>query len=186
VNGTNPPIWLYEAKIFLQADFTFKNIYYPILTIPAFGGLMELNTTLLPDIPTSVLCIYFSAWTASILGASKFVTGITPVTCDGTCRSVFLPGGIETARVLGSDLNRTLLEGGLFDNADVFLIHEAPGYHLEFFPIAIDYSFDRTNDCLLYGQSRGQGVYICVGSYESSLVAGGFSSRMLPGGRLTL
>jgi hypothetical protein len=175
-----------KLKIFLQADFTFKNIYYTTLTTPAFGGLMQLNTALLPDIPTSVLCIYFSAWTASILGASKFVTGIAPVTCDGTCRSVFLPGGIETARVLGSDLNRTLLEGGLFDNADVFLIHEAPGYHLEFFPIPTDYSFDRTNDCLLYGQSRGQGLYICVGSYESSLVAGGLSKRILPGSRLTL
>lgn len=136
---------------------------------------MRLNTALLPDIPISVLCIYFSAWTASILATSKFVTGIAPVTCDGTCRSVFLPGGIETARVLGPDLNRTLLEGGLFDNADVFLIHDAPGYHLEFFPIPADYSFNKTNDCLLYGQSRGQGVYICVGSYDSSLVAGWFS-----------
>jgi hypothetical protein len=147
---------------------------------------MQLNTALLPDIPTSVLCIYFSAWTASILGVSKFVTGIAPVTCGGTCRSVFLPGGIETVRVLGPDLNRTLLEGGLFDNADVFLIHEAPGYQLEFFPIATDYSFDRANDCLLYGQSRGQGLYICVGSHDSSLVAGGDSKRILPGSRLTL
>jgi hypothetical protein len=141
---------------------------------------MQLNTALLPDIPISVLCIYFSTWTASILAASKFVTGIAPVTCGGTCRSVFLPGGIETARVLGPDLNRTLLQGGFFDNADVFLIHNAPGYHLEFFPIPADYSFDKTNDCLLYGQSRGQGLYICVGSYDSSLVAGWFSKRPYP------
>jgi len=133
-----------------------------------------------------VLCTYFSAWTASILGISKYVTGIAPASCNGTCTSVFLPGGVETARVLGPNLNITLLEGGIFNNADAFLIHDAPGFHLEFFPIAADYSFNRTNDCNLYGESRGQGAYICVGSYHSSIVAGWFSKRTLGGSLLTL
>jgi hypothetical protein len=166
------PLILSWLIVFLQADFIFKDSYTVTHTVKVFGGLAPLNATLLPVVPTDLLCTYFSAWTASILGVSKYVTGIAPATCKGTCSSVFLPGGVETARLLNSNLNITLLEGGVFNDTDAFLIHDAPGFQLEFFPVPKDYSFNRTTDCALYGQSRGEGIYICVGSYNSSLTAG--------------
>jgi hypothetical protein len=142
--------------------------------VPVFAGLTPLNATFLSNriITQSVLAIYFSGWTASLLWVSKYVTGVPPVACTYNCTSIFLPGGIEQARLLGGNLNKTLLEGGVFDGADAIIIWEAPGYQLEFFPTSPSDSFNVTTDCLTFGQSRGQGLYICVATKESTLIAG--------------
>jgi hypothetical protein len=71
------------------------------------------------------------------------------------------------------NLNETLLLGGIFEAADAIIIREAPGYHLEFYPIDPQDSFDVVTDCLLFGQSRIQGLYICVASKGHTLIAGG-------------
>jgi hypothetical protein len=94
------------------------------------------------------------------------------VACTNNCTSIFLPGGVEQARLLGSNLNQTLLEGGIFDGADAIITHNASGYHLEFSSIDPYYPFNENIDCREYGQSRGQGIYICIASDGQSLIAG--------------
>lgn len=83
-----------------------------------------------------------------------------------------MPGGIEQARLLNTNLNKTLLQGEIFDRTDAIIIQDAPGYHLDFFPVDPKHSFDVATDCLTFGQERDQGIFICVAFRESTLIAG--------------
>lgn len=158
---------------------TFPFVFTPTSSVPVFAGLTPLNATFLAEgiVQPYVLSIYFSGWTASILWVSKYATGIEPAACTDNCTSIFLPGGIEQARFLNTNLNKTLLEGGAFDGADAIILHNAPGYHLEFFPKDPTFSFNADTDCMLFGQSRGQGLYMCVASEGFTLIAGKSQNR---------
>jgi len=46
---------------------------------------------------------------------------------------VFLPGGLEVARLHTGNLNSTLLNGTALDNSPTILINDAPGFQLDFF-----------------------------------------------------
>jgi hypothetical protein len=158
-------------------DFVFTFVYNPINTVAVLAGLAPLNITSMGEIPVSVICVYFSAWSNALLGASKFVTGIAPAAqeCTGVnCTSVFLPGGVELARLQGGNLNTTLLNGTLLKDAPTILIHDAPGYELDFYPMAENFSFDVEQDCGTYGRASGQGLHVCVSSINSAIIAGLF------------
>ncbi len=119
-----------------------------------------------------MMCVYFSANTFSILGASSFVAGVPPVGCGGDdCTSIFLPGGVELARLADGNLNATLLNGTGLNKAPAILINNAPGLQVEFTSLESAYSFAET-DCNTFGQPRGQGLHLCVGARNSSLKAG--------------
>jgi hypothetical protein len=116
--------------------------------------------------------VYFSANTFSILGASSFVTGVAPVMCSGSdCASIFLPGGVEIARLSNGNLNATLLNGTGLSNAPAILINNAPGLQIEFSQVPSDFSYN-ASDCATYGEQRGQGLHLCVGSRNKTLYAG--------------
>jgi hypothetical protein len=119
-------------------------------------------------------CVFFSTYGNTILGSSNFVTGIEPVACSGVdCKAVFLPGSLQLARDLGGvngtplNLNKTI-----FNNAPTILIHNAPGYQLDYYPIDESYQFNTTEDCAIFGQGRGQGLYMCLAMNNSTIVAG--------------
>jgi hypothetical protein len=158
-------------------DLAFKNVYTPIRTVPVLGGIAPLNVSVLEGhLPIAVICIFFSTYTNALLGSSNFVTGMDPITCSGdNCTSIFLPGGVFNSRLLEPptrpNLNLTLLKGDFLTNAPVVLINNAPGYQVEFTPLDESFSFLR-NDCTMYGQTQGEGLYICVTSIDSTIVAG--------------
>lgn len=122
------------------------------------------------------MCMYYLAWIPSLLGVSKYVTGISVGNCTANCTSVFLPGGLELARVLGPDLNATLLEGGIFDHADAVLVNNAPGIGLHFSSPIDGFTFDLKNDCQLYG-THNDAAQICITLEDSSLVVGEYTVR---------
>lgn len=155
-------------------NITFKNVYHPLYSVSVLAGLAPINISLLRFVPVSIMCVYFSSNTYSILGASNFVTGVPPVRCSGSnCTSVFLPGGLELARLNDGNLNATLLNGTALNHAPVIMINNAPGFQVEFSPMDSDFAFN-TSDCVTFGQQRGQGLYLCVGSRNSTLQAGRF------------
>jgi hypothetical protein len=140
--------------------------------VSVLAGLAPINIPLLQFLPVSKMCVYFSANTYSILGASNFVTGVEPVRCSGSdCVSIFLPGGVEIARLSNGNLNTTLLNGTGLNNAPAILINNAPGLQIEFAPVEDDFSFADA-DCATYGEQRGQGLHLCVGSRNLTLYAG--------------
>lgn len=120
------------------------------------------------------MCFFFLTYTDAILGSANLVTGIDPASCGrgNNCTSIFLPGGIfNSRRVMAGgepNLNQTLFSGdNLFSNAPAILIHDAPGYQVEFTPIDENFTFLR-NDCSMFTT----GIYLCVASHESQIVAG--------------
>lgn len=149
-------------------------MYSPVVTAPVLAGLAPLHLPVLAHLPTSSACVYYNSYSNAILGAANFVTGIEPIDCSGPdCKAVFLPGSLTLARQLGRwngtgiDLNATL-----FNNAQAVLIHNAPGYQLDYFPVDSGFTFNET-DCATFGQSRGQGLHICVALNGNwTLVAG--------------
>lgn len=140
-------------------------------TVPVFAGLALIDPRVIEYILTSEMCIYYLAWIPSILGVSKYVTGISPTNCTANCTSVFLPGGLELARVFGQDLNTTLFQGAIVGNGDAVLLNNASGIGLEFSPPYNGFEFDIENDCQLYG-SRNDSVQICITTNDSSLIVG--------------
>jgi hypothetical protein len=109
------------------------------------------------------------------LGASNFVIGIDPISCSGiNCTSFYLPGGLLLARRTDETLNGTLLNlnASLVNAGQAVLLNNAPGYQLEFFPVHDDFSFNTATDCAIFGESRQDGLHLCIGSNNSTLVLG--------------
>jgi hypothetical protein len=158
------------TELSVHANFEYR-VTHTNNTVPAFAGLALMDRRVLEYIPTSVMCIYFLAWIPSLLGVSKYVTGISVGNCTANCTSVFLPGGLELARVLGPNLNATLLEGGIFNHTDAVLLNNAPGMALHFSSPIDGFTFNLKNDCRLY-EIRNDAVQICITPKDSSLVVG--------------
>ena len=120
-------------------------------------------------------CLYLSNYANGFLGASNFVIGMTPITCGGdNCTSIFLPGGLLLARRTDGTLNGTLLNlnASLLNTGQAIILNNAPGYQMEFFPVDEGFSFNPVTDCATYGQSRGDGLHVCMGSKNSTFVIG--------------
>jgi hypothetical protein len=92
--------------------------------------------------------------------------------CTGSCTSIFLPGGLETARRVSPILNLTLLEGGTFKDAETIRIVNAPGLLLKFDQLHADFDFDREGECTVYGQNTNNSIQICIRSTDHSLAVG--------------
>src|SRR5690348_6159417 len=110
----------------VQANFEYY-FHQTDAEIPVFAGLMPLDKRVLNIIQPSRMCMYFAAWTPTLLGVGKYAISMPAPNCSGDCTSIFLPGGLETARKVGPILNLTLLEGGLFRDSETIRIDNAPG-----------------------------------------------------------
>lgn len=133
------------------------------------AGLAPFNSSIVGSVAESVIDVYFATWYDNILGLSTIVTSIPCQRDSGlNCTSVFLPGGVDVARIRQKNLNETLLEGGSLIDVPVIVIENAPGYELDFFPIGDNSSFDALSHCTLYGQGNQQGVYLCVRAVNAS------------------
>jgi hypothetical protein len=51
-------------------------------------------------------------------------------------------------------------------------VHNAPGYQLDFYPGEEGFVFVKTRDCMSFGQTRGQGLFMCVSSKGSKIITG--------------
>src|SRR5579859_1840218 len=129
---------------------------------------------LINHLPVAVAWTYFSTYSISILENGNFVTGINPVACRGPdCQSAFLPGSLPLARRL-DHLNGTILNLNsiVFNNADTVLVYNAPGYQLDFYPVSKGFIFDRTQDCMIFGQTHRQGLFMCISSNNFEILEG--------------
>jgi len=141
--------------------------------VPIYGGLTPVNSSLVDKVPSEIETIFFTEYSYGIVQSAQYVIGIDPITnCGGgSCTSIFLPGGVEMARLRADGLNRTLFDGETtLANADVIVISGAPGYQLEFYEPE-NYAFD-PGDCSTYGLDQGEGWHICIGSENSTIFAG--------------
>ena len=133
---------------------------------------MPLDKRILSYIHPSRICLYFLTFTPTLLGISKYAIPLPAPDCNRNCTSIFLPGGLETARVFSPILNSTLLEGRRFESAETIRIDNAPGLLLKFNRPHADFDFDRERECTLYGRETGDFLQICIRSVDYSLAVG--------------
>ncbi|KAK4443284.1 hypothetical protein QBC34DRAFT_452626 [Podospora aff. communis PSN243] len=127
--------------------------------VPVFAGPIPIDVRVL--VPTSYVCLYFAAWIPSLLGNPKYaVIPNGPASCGPNCTSFFLPGGLEIARKVRPILNATILEGGVFNDAEAIRVKNAPGFQLRFDSLE-KFPFDPELDCSYYGEVVNDTIQIC-------------------------
>jgi hypothetical protein len=139
--------------------------------MPVLGaGLPPLNVSL-ATVPTFGATITTLLWwyLPSILKDTSLTTQISPINCSSSsCVSYFMPGPISYIAY-----DRTLPQlPNNFSDADVLVVNDAPGYQIEFVPVAADVQLS-LSDCRVYGMPYGA-IGICLQAQEDGLVGGNF------------
>jgi hypothetical protein len=109
---------------------------------------------------------YFPA----LLTDSKRVHPIAPVHCSGEmCNSFFIPGSMPGIKFDPSQPNITKQD---YSNAIAYIQEDAPGYHVEFYPIDTENDPSLSlSDCRVYGISF-MAVQVCLKKVNHSMLAG--------------
>lgn len=135
------------------------------------AGVTPINAYLL--VPPSVIDIYFQIYSKDMLMDVTLVHSIAPLSCSGPdCTSFFLPGGLDLVRLANGGPNATLFSQAPTDGSTAFIVKNAPGYHLEFFPVSVGYVFNQTKDCTTFGGSNNEAINICISAEGTQIYAG--------------
>jgi len=125
------------------------------------------------DLPSWVLDIYIEIYSKDILMDITLVKSIPPLTCSGPdCTSFFLPGGLDLLRLANGGPNATLFSAPPRNGTSAFITNNAPGYHVEYFPVPKGFGFNKTSDCTTYGGSSNEAINICVSAEGTQIYAG--------------
>lgn len=139
-----------------------------------YAGLTPPDAGLLKFINASDLAMYEVTWSASFLGVSQYARDFPMPNCDpSTCRSVFLPGGLPNARLVGHALNMSLYSFDTFSNYDTITIYNASGMVAMYeVPASDSLAFNLAEDCVYAGQAIDNGVQLCVKQDGESILVG--------------
>ncbi len=161
-------------------NVNYKYIFAPTPGQPqiqVFAGLApvteELSLTALlgSAIPSSVINFYYLTFLYSLLSDNRFSLAVPSISCSGTgCSSFFLPGG--AAIIKDQDDDNFLFGEEDIDNNAAVLVNRAPGVQMEFYPPPADWKFDVDTDCAAFGQTEGEGLYMCLANSDTDIVVG--------------
>jgi hypothetical protein len=154
-------------------NFTYATIYTPNWSpsMTVIAGLAPLNAY--SKVPVSVIDIYYQMFIKGILMDVTLKKDVTPLSCRGAdCTSFVLPGGLDLVRLSDGGPNSTLFQGPDYNGQTQAIIENAPGYHLEFFPIPEGYVFNQTEDCTTHNGTNNEAIHICVAASGSQILAG--------------
>jgi hypothetical protein len=154
-------------------SFTYATIYTPDGSplMNVIAGLAPLNAY--SKVPLSVIDIYYQMFIKGILMDVTLKKDVTPLSCTGAdCTSFVLPGGLDLTRLFNGGPNSTLFQGPDYTGQTQVIIENAPGYHLEFFPIPEGYVFNQTEDCTTHNGTNNEAIHICVAASGSQIFAG--------------
>jgi hypothetical protein len=124
-------------------------------------------------IPPANVSMLFAAWSSSLLTNPKFATDFPLHDCTIQCRSVILPGGLDSTRKVEPFLNQAIYSGAMFPGSDTIRIDTATGMILKFeVPAGSDVYFDIWDECVYAGGQINNGLQICFRQDENSMVVG--------------
>ncbi|OAG34257.1 hypothetical protein AYO21_11604 [Fonsecaea monophora] len=163
----------------LLSGISYRDVFYPSQTVPVVGGIAPLRVSVealekasyggqQPTFQEASINTMLISSTNSILTDPKFVVSVAPISpdCRGAdCKSLFLPGGLEL--VLRAD-GTSLFDGNEPDDP-VIIVHDAPGYQIEFSPQ--NYTFKTDVDCQIYGLPISA-LYACVAGRNDTIFSG--------------
>ena len=169
------------ANIILAGASISQHFFASDYKLPIYAGLLVPDLDLLRVMVAfnqrRLFCLYFASWTHVLLDVPKFAYPHTAYSgienCSENCTSIFLPGGVEAARIVSPVLNQSVLSGGLFravNNADTIRIEHSPGFLLTFH--AIEDDFNRDTECQIYGQGSNSSIQLCIRSVQGSVAVG--------------
>jgi hypothetical protein len=131
-------------------------------------------------VPQSIIDVYFQMYAKGILMDITLVKIIAPTTCSGVdCTSFFLRGGLDLVRLTGGGPNATIFQEPVTNGLSTFIVNNAPGYHLEFFPIPVGSVFDQAKECATYGGINNEAINICIAAKGSQIYAGQYLPHSL-------
>lgn len=178
-------------SLILIVNVTFKTVYTPYVsdslapTHRVVGGLAPLGTTGQDTIDPALIPLIAASYSVAFITDPRFVTKVGPIHCsasDPNCISLLLPGGMELVRVYDGEgpgeeiiFSQSLFSGNFSGDYDTIVVNEAPSYQIEYDAIqTVDPSFrwNRTEDCTMFGQSIGEGIYLCQHEVKDSLYLG--------------
>jgi len=181
----------FGMSLILIVNVTFKTVYTPYVsdtlapTHRVVGGLAPLGTTGNDTIDPAMIPLIAASYSVAFITDPRFVTKVGPVNCraeDPNCVSLLLPGGMEIVRLYdgtgpGEEIlfSQSLFSGNFSGDYDTIVVNEAPSYQLEYDAIeTVDPSFrwNRKADCTMFGQSIGEGIYVCQQEVGDSLYLG--------------
>jgi hypothetical protein len=151
----------------------YRTVYTPdnSLAEKIVGGVTPLNAY--SPVPPSIIDVYFQMYAKDIIMDTTLVQMISPMTCSGpNCTSFFLPGGLDLVRLAEGGSNATIFQKPATNGRSTFIVNDAPGYHLEFFPIPVGSVFDQAKECVTYGGIDKEAIYICVAARGIQIYAG--------------
>jgi hypothetical protein len=127
------------------------------------AGLSALNTSLTTD----ALQFFFWVPFSGVLEDTTSTALVPPLWCSGSdadCSAYFFPGGLR-----GVSPNPYNVQ----DHPQVtgFVVHDAPGYQLEFASMTPPEASFRSSDCQLYGYHTAA-IQICLSQSGNGYVAG--------------
>ncbi|CZR67500.1 uncharacterized protein PAC_17399 [Phialocephala subalpina] len=144
------------ASILLMSEITSSDVYNEDSSFPVLAGLADIhssvqaleksnvfgNTSTVQETSINMMIL---GTTRSILTDPTLAIPITPFQCTGTdCQSIFLPGGLGITRYLNN--GSALSDAGVPPAEGAVIIHDAPGYHMEF--TSTNYAFNNSTDCI--------------------------------------
>jgi hypothetical protein len=88
------------------------------------------------------------------------------------CTSIFLPGGLESARKVEPLLNSSLLKGRSLYQAAAVRINNAQGFHLTYRKLDSSFEFDHNTECYIYGRQYNDSIQICARNVDDSIAVG--------------
>jgi hypothetical protein len=109
---------------------------------------------------------YFPA----LLTDTKRVGTVKPLSCSGrSCSSYFLPGSMMTVLLNES---QTLPNDSSYPDTTTFIVNDAPGYQLDFYPIDTETDPPMTlDDCRVYGMTY-MALNICLKQVGDTIMSG--------------
>lgn len=185
----------FAMSLILIVNVTFKTVYTPYgsdslaPTHRVIGGLAPLGTTGQETVDPALIPMIAASYSIAFITDPRFVTKVGPINCraeDPNCVSLLLPGGMELVRLYDGEgpgqeirFSQSLFSGNFSGEYDTIVVNEAPSYQIEYDAIeSVDplFRWDRRRDCSMFGQSIGEGIYVCQHEVGDSLYLGKLSS----------
>jgi len=117
-----------------------------ILESAVLAGLAPINASIFDDSSANLATVTFALYYRSILVDGSHVVRIPPHSCSGNqCFSYYFPGG------LGNIFPRFRVHITPNPDATAYIVKDAPGYQVEFYPISTADPGLRLDDCQVFG-----------------------------------
>lgn len=142
------------------------------VTMEVYAGLIPLDVKVMQFVSQADMSMFFELWSSNLLSNSRYALEFPLAGCDGDCRSIIMPGGLEAPRQVKQYLNETLLSGGTFDNSETLRIGNATGFILKFEKPDANLTFDLVQDCIYGGAQENNGLQLCIKQHGQSIDVG--------------